>query len=72
MLLQLIYSHKSKHIKNKLVFVPAIFNVILCVASIFNGWIFSINIHNVYKRGPNFTVLKTSKKETRLLILIMI
>lgn len=56
MIFGLIYNKTGELKINPLYYMPAIGNTIFCILSIFTGWLFHIDSHNIYSRGPLFAI----------------
>ncbi|WP_349671249.1 GGDEF domain-containing protein [Lacrimispora sp.] len=59
MILVLIYDTGVSGKLSKLYFLPQVINAALSVLSLWNGWIFSVNSSNLYRRGPLFAMSLT-------------
>ncbi|MFW6676191.1 GGDEF domain-containing protein [Lacrimispora sp. AGF001] len=54
MIMVLIYDTGVSGKMSKMFYLPQVINAVLSVLSLWNGWIFSVNCNNLYKRGPLF------------------
>lgn len=54
MIMVLIYDTGVSGKMSKMFYFPQVINAVLSVLSLWNGWIFSVNSSNLYKRGPLF------------------
>ncbi len=54
MIMVLIYDTGVSGKMSKMLYLPQLINAVLSVLSLWNGWIFSVNSSNLYRRGPLF------------------
>lgn len=59
MIMVLIYDTGVSGKMLKIFYLPQVMNVTLSVLSLWNGWIFSVNSSNLYRRGPLFPMSLT-------------
>ena len=50
------YYNGDNKLLNYFIIFPVVFNVLICIISVFNGCVFSVDSNNIYMRGPLFMV----------------